>query len=59
MLYFRLQGGMYVFQIFDYYAASGMTLLWMTFWQCVTVAWIFGKLHITRNPVIITLLPGN
>lgn len=36
------QGGMYVFQIFDYYAASGMTLLWMTFWQCVTVAWIFG-----------------
>jgi len=36
------RGGMYVFQLMDFYAASGMSLLWCVFFQTIAICWIFG-----------------
>lgn len=34
---------MYVFQIFDAYAVSGIALLWIAFFEGVTVSWFYGE----------------
>lgn len=36
------EGGLYVFQLFDYYACSGMTLLTFAILQSICVGWVYG-----------------
>ncbi|KAK2714277.1 sodium- and chloride-dependent GABA transporter 1-like [Artemia franciscana] len=36
------KGGAYVFQLMDFYSASGMSILWVCFFQTIAISWIFG-----------------
>lgn len=43
------QGGMYVFQLFDSYAASGMCLLFVAIFESICIGWVYGKTQISKN----------
>ncbi|XP_053534111.1 sodium- and chloride-dependent GABA transporter 2 isoform X1 [Ictalurus punctatus] len=36
------EGGMYVFQLFDYYACNGVCIVFICVFQCLAVGWVFG-----------------
>ncbi len=36
------EGGIYIFQIFDYYAASGVVLLSFCFVEVIAISWVYG-----------------
>ncbi|KAJ8369484.1 hypothetical protein SKAU_G00095120 [Synaphobranchus kaupii] len=43
------ESGLYIFQLFDYYACSGMTLLTFAIFQSVAVGWIYGADRLYDN----------
>ncbi|XP_028260975.1 sodium- and chloride-dependent GABA transporter 2-like isoform X2 [Parambassis ranga] len=43
------EGGLYIFQVFDYYACSGMTLLLFAILQSVCIGWVYGAEQFYNN----------
>lgn len=43
------QGGMYLLQLMDNYAVTGITLLFIVFFQAVALSWIYGTSNISDN----------
>ena len=43
-----LQGGIYYFQIVDYYAAA-LSLMYIAFFECVAVLWVYGVRRLAGN----------
>jgi len=41
-LIFVTPGGVYVFEIFNSYAVSGICLLWLVAWQSIGIGWVYG-----------------
>ncbi|XP_028284357.1 sodium- and chloride-dependent GABA transporter 2-like isoform X2 [Parambassis ranga] len=39
------EGGIYVFLLFDYYACSGIPIMFFAILECVCVGWLFGADH--------------
>ncbi|XP_046689503.1 sodium- and chloride-dependent GABA transporter 2-like isoform X2 [Silurus meridionalis] len=43
------EGGLYIFQLFDYYCCSGMTLLLFAIMQSVCIGWVYGADRLYDN----------
>ncbi|XP_038069670.1 sodium- and chloride-dependent GABA transporter 1-like [Patiria miniata] len=53
------EGGIYIFQLMDSYAASGMPLLWVAGWECLALAYGYGARRFYADiNTMLTFTPG-
>jgi len=43
------RGGIYVFQLMDFYSASGLSLVWCVFFQTAAICWVYGAKKYYNN----------
>jgi solute carrier family 6 GABA transporter-like protein 1 len=43
------EGGVFLFQLMDFYSASGMALLWVCFFQTIAIGWFFGTERLEKT----------
>nr|ALR88550.1 sodium- and chloride-dependent gaba transporter 2-like 173 [Saccoglossus kowalevskii] len=48
-LFMVTKGGMYVFQVFDFYSASGLVLLCMAFFETIAIGYVYGGFRFLRD----------
>ena len=62
-----------MFNLWDYYSATGLVLFWFCFWECIAFSWGYGvdniydhiedmvgyRLIIFRESLAFTILPKN
>ncbi|XP_054767997.2 sodium- and chloride-dependent betaine transporter-like [Lytechinus pictus] len=47
-------GGMYIFQLFDYYSCSGFVLLWIAIFESTVIGWVYGGRRFMENVTAMT-----
>lgn len=52
-----MQGGLYVFQIYDHFSCSGASLLLLSIFQSVAVGWIYGTNSSYLSPPSSPVIP--
>ncbi|NXL28648.1 S6A12 protein, partial [Glaucidium brasilianum] len=52
------EGGMYIFQLFDYYAASGTCLLFLAIFEVICVGWVYGNNNDLTSDFVSVLAGG-
>jgi solute carrier family 6 GABA transporter-like protein 6/8/11/12/13 len=48
VIFLHFQGGIYFFQIVDYYAAA-VSLMYIAFFECAAIVWLYGANRLSAN----------